>query len=421
MAMKPIYIIKTVLAILILSFTGNSLAQESVESTKEELIINAEDSLREDALNVYMDASQHIKREITFINYVRDIKEAQLVIITTGQQTGSGGRHTIFFLEGQLDLVGMNDTITYTSSPDDTEDKRRDGEVRTLKMGLMRYILKTPLAEHIEIQFTEPIADQVSTDKWNSWVFSTNLGGSMRGESQYESLETYSGISANRVTSEWRINTSADYKLNISKYHINDDVITNDQRKGGFHATIVKSLGDHVSTGLFTEMTTSTYENNKLGFSFFPAFEYNVFPYSESTRRQLRLIYGLGAIYRDYYETSIYDKDKELLFSNQIWANYRLIQKWGAININSHWSNYLHDWSKNNLSAGVGFNFRIAKGFNIHFGGNITRVRDQLSLVKGGADIIELGIPFSDPVADGPTIREASGISLLSGTNFLFL
>ena len=30
------------------------------------------------------------------------------------------------------------------------------------------------------------------------------------------------------------------------------------------------------------------------------------------------------------------------------------------------------------------------------------------ALVKGGVDIIELGIPFSDPIADGPTIQAAS-------------
>lgn len=38
-------------------------------------------------------------------------------------------------------------------------------------------------------------------------------------------------------------------------------------------------------------------------------------------------------------------------------------------------------------------------------------------LVKGGADIIELGFPFSDPLADGPVIQNASTVSLERGTN----
>ena len=29
------------------------------------------------------------------------------------------------------------------------------------------------------------------------------------------------------------------------------------------------------------------------------------------------------------------------------------------------------------------------------------------ALVRGGADLIELGVPFSDPIADGPVIQEA--------------
>lgn len=38
------------------------------------------------------------------------------------------------------------------------------------------------------------------------------------------------------------------------------------------------------------------------------------------------------------------------------------------------------------------------------------------ALIKGGADIIELGIPFSDPIADGPTIQAASVRALQAGT-----
>lgn len=37
------------------------------------------------------------------------------------------------------------------------------------------------------------------------------------------------------------------------------------------------------------------------------------------------------------------------------------------------------------------------------------------ALVEGGADIIELGLPFSEPIADGPTIREASARALDAG------
>ncbi len=38
------------------------------------------------------------------------------------------------------------------------------------------------------------------------------------------------------------------------------------------------------------------------------------------------------------------------------------------------------------------------------------------SLINGGADIIEIGIPFSDPIADGPTIQDAIQNSLIAGT-----
>jgi tryptophan synthase alpha chain len=40
-----------------------------------------------------------------------------------------------------------------------------------------------------------------------------------------------------------------------------------------------------------------------------------------------------------------------------------------------------------------------------------------LSAIDAGADVIELGVPFSDPVADGPVIQRASERSLRNGTS----
>ena len=39
------------------------------------------------------------------------------------------------------------------------------------------------------------------------------------------------------------------------------------------------------------------------------------------------------------------------------------------------------------------------------------------ALIRGGVDILELGLPFSDPIADGVTIQRASEISLRAGMN----
>ncbi len=42
-------------------------------------------------------------------------------------------------------------------------------------------------------------------------------------------------------------------------------------------------------------------------------------------------------------------------------------------------------------------------------------IRDIQTLIDSGADALELGIPFSDPVADGPVIQDAARIALESG------
>ncbi|HEX5670584.1 MAG TPA: tryptophan synthase subunit alpha, partial [Sulfuricurvum sp.] len=41
-----------------------------------------------------------------------------------------------------------------------------------------------------------------------------------------------------------------------------------------------------------------------------------------------------------------------------------------------------------------------------------------LALGQSGVDTLELGVPFSDPVADGPVIEEANGRSLANGFRF---
>jgi hypothetical protein len=129
------------------------------------------DTLRKDALNVFMDATDYIREEIPYVNYVRDIRDAGVYILVSNERTGSGGRKATYFFVGQNANAGMKDTLSFVSGPDETQDEIRTKEVATLKMGLMRYVAKTPLAKYMKISFTEPLSQTVSNDKWNSWVF----------------------------------------------------------------------------------------------------------------------------------------------------------------------------------------------------------------------------------------------------------
>ncbi len=63
---------------------------------------------------------------------------------------------------------------------------------------------------------------------------------------------------------------------------------------------------------------------------------------------------------------------------------------------------------------------------NIYFTAGFPQLNDTLtiltSLQEAGADMVEIGIPFSDPLADGPTIQKSNDVALHNGMtlNLLF-
>ena len=367
-------------AILLFSFSG-CFSQETTSQS---------DTLRKDALNVFMEASDYIRKEIPYINYVRDIKDAGVYIISTSQRTGSGGIEFTYFLVGQHEFAGMRDTISFVTSPDETQDQIRIQEVKTLKMGLTRYIAKTPLAKYININFSEPLSETVSTDKWDSWVFSANIYGYLQGEKLYKSSYFNGSLSASRITEEWKINMRARANYSMDKFELDSGILESPSNSKSFNSLIVKSISDHWSYGGTVYLQSSIYSNLDISVVVMPGIEYDFYPYSESTRRQFRLLYSLGYNYSNWTDTTIYDKMVDSHFQQSINAAYEVIQKWGSIDISLEYSNYLYDWSKNNLSINGYLDIRIAKGLSVNLGGFAAIIHDQLGLVKGGATTEEV-------------------------------
>ena len=343
------------------------------------------DTIRKDALNVFMDASDYIRKEIPFINYVRDIKDADVYILSSFRSTGSGGIEHNYFLIGQKNYEGMRDTIAVISNPDETQDAIREKEVRALKLALIRYIRQTPLADYFDIEFTMPISETVSSDPWNSWVFRASVNGFLSGQKTYQSSNFSFNASATRVTEEIKTEINAGFDQNNDKYETIDKTITSQTTSGQFNVLNVWAINEHWSYGGSTSVGKSVYNNYDLDFSFYPAIEFNLFPYSESTRRQLRLMYRIGFEYANYQDTTIYMQTEEYLFAQRASAAYEVIQKWGSANFGLSWKNYMHDFSLNNLGFSGSLSLRVAKGLSLSFGGSISAIHDQLSLRKEGA------------------------------------
>jgi len=64
---------------------------------------------------------------------------------------------------------------------------------------------------------------------------------------------------------------------------------------------------------------------------------------------------------------------------------------------------------------------RNEKALVLFITGGFPELHSAVSLVpileEGGADIIEIGMPFSDPLADGPVIQESSSVALVNGAH----
>ena len=349
------------------------------------------DTLRKDALNVFMESSDFIRREIPYVNYVRDIKDAGVYIISTSQNTGSGGLEYTFFFVGQNKYQGMADTLSFTSTPDETSEVTRQKQVNILKQGLMRYVAKTPLARYMKITFSEPLSETVSSDKWNSWVFRSSLSGYLQGQKTYNSQYLSGNINASRITENWKVNLKTGLSQNDEKYIINDSTtITGVNSSKYFSGLVVKSLSDHWSVGGTASLGSSSYSNEKFYVNMMPGIEFDVYPYSESTRHQLRILYTAGYSYINYMDTTIYNKIRESLWSHSLSASYEVVQKWGNINFVAEYRNFFHDWSKNNLSLTAYLDLRIAKGLTVSFVGSGSMVHDQLGLVREGLTVDQI-------------------------------
>lgn len=331
-----------------------------------------------------------IQKTINFVEHAEEAGEAQINVRVTSRETETGDTEYTATFAGQGNYEGDNDELKYSAAKDKPENERQKELAGLIKMGLMRYVGKTSVSDRISISFLDKVEPTAVEDKWNFWVFSLSADTFLSGEESYKSGMLSGSFSANRVTPELKIRMSMSAYINHDEFKFDDQVIKSESDSQTLSGLIVKNISEHWSVGGFFSASSSTYSNVKLSLNPAPAIEYNVFPYSESTAQQLRILYRFNYKSVRYREETIYEKTYENLWQQSLEIAFEVKKKWGTASASLEGSHYFHDLSKNRIRLSGELSLRLFKGLDFNIYGRYSRIRDQLSLPRGELSLEEV-------------------------------
>lgn len=344
-------------------------------------------------LKVFLDCqgcfSDFMRTEITFVDFVRDRTEADVHVLVTSAETGGGGReYTVAFI-GNGTLKGTDHTLKTLTTRADPEDIVRRQLATTLRIGLLNYIARDDVPKGLAVSVrlgSEEQRPAVAGDRWNNWVFSVRGSASFDGQESSREKQIGGSISADRITPDWKITFGSEFDHETEEFDLDEDEpVKVRRRERDFEWLAVKGLGEHWSIGGTGAIESSTFNNTELVFSVAPAVEYNVFPYSSYTRRQLRAQYSVGVRQVNYYEETLFGKMQETLPQHELSLTYEQREQWGSLEARTEWSQYLHELDKARLELDGELAVRLARGLSVAADLNASRIRDQLGLPARGA------------------------------------
>ena len=349
--------------------------------------------LRESAPRVFIDCPgldlAFLQGEVRFVNCVSDRNTADVEVVITSERTDAGEDFTLSF-RGRNDFAGDDDTQHYRAAAASTPEEIKKGLGRTLKMGLLRYVGKTAVSKRINVSFLDVVKPTAVVDKWKFWVFSLSADSFLNGEKSFRNGMYFGSFSANRITPDIKIRLSLGAMSMKDHFEYEGEVYDSSSDGQELRGLAVKSLDDHWSVGGYFSAFASSYDNIKFGLSPAPAVEYDLFPYSESTRHQLRFLYRLNFKTVSYIEETIYEKTSETLWQQALSVSLELKRKWGEVSTSLEGSNYLHDFRKNRIELWSELSIRLFSGLNFNLHGGYSAIHDQLSLPAGGASIEDI-------------------------------
>jgi len=294
-------------------------------------------------------------------------------------------------------MAHLSDKLTYTSQGTDVQVETLEGITQALRLGLLRYAVEAGMGRDFGFDVRQgtqvavlgdgdaaapPSLPTQPYDPWNYWTFRVGLSGNASIQELRSNTRLNPSFQGDRVTDSWKMNfnSNANFNRQKIKFPNSDRVVRNDNDSWNFSTLIVRSITGHSSTGLDIRSGSSTQNNRKMRFSANPAVEWNLFPYSESNRRQLIAHYGAGVQYNKYQEETVFGVMDETVPLHRLGVQYRTVQGWGNAGVNLSASQYLHRSGLYSFGADGNISFRVSRGLELSLSASGEKIADQIHI-----------------------------------------
>ena len=132
-----------------------------------------------------------------------------------------------------------------------------------------------------------------------------------------------------------------------------------------FDGLVARSLNDHWSVGGRGSIDSSTFDNFAIRTFVGPAIEYNLFPYSQYTRRQLRTGYALVRTTRGTVRKRCCSRCLTAKIQQELTLTLDQREPWGSLQAEVEYSTFIPDVSLYRLQLEGEVNVRLARGLSL--------------------------------------------------------
>ena len=347
-----------------------------------------------DKVKVYLNCpcdDDFIKQNTLLFDYVRDRTLSDIEVFVFEITNAGGGRNYSFEYKGKNDFKNMSNQISIDIPSNLTFVEAREQLLKTFKLGMVYFLQNTPFNNQLEVTFiNEKYDPEESFDQWKNWVFEVSGSFNFENEKSIKEEEYNLGLEVDRVTEMWRIRSDFGISRSVKFFSGDNQNYNSERQSTSFSGSVVKSLSNHFSTGIFGSYLNDTFRNYKSFLNFSPALEYNFIPYSEVLTREITLAYKVGYNFYEYFEKTIYGFLDQKMFNQSLTLNLRYREKWGSIYSYLVASQFLDQPDQNRLTLNNYINLRILRGLSLRISGNFQLIRDQINLPQGQASIEDL-------------------------------